>query len=386
MTDRRELTILACGHASADFCQGAVPALIPFLVLRGGMDFKSTGVLLLVMSIASSLLQPVIGARADRHGMAWAVPVGVALGGVGIAAVGVVDGLVARMIAVTIAGLGVALFHPGGARRATRAAAERPGSGLGMFAVGGSVGFALAPALLTPSVLAFGLNGTLVALIPALTVAALLTTTRDAPAQASRQAGDSGVPGRFWLLISVASLRAGAYYGLQTFLAAALIARLGVGTATGNVALTVLLVAGGLGTYLGGRLADRYGYERVLTIALALTLPAVALIELSPGPALAFPAAALAGMAVVGGYTSTVVLGQRMLPRRESFAAGMTLGFAMGAGGLTVALLGPLADSAGPQAALWMSGALAALAVPAALKTGGNRRFARTSAKLPAWH
>jgi hypothetical protein len=54
----------------------------------------------------------------------------------------------------------------------------------------------------------------------------------------------------------------------------------------------------------------------------------------------------------------------------------------MGAGGLTVALLGALADSAGPQAALWVSGGLAALAVPAGLTIGRNRLFAgRPSAK-----
>jgi predicted MFS family arabinose efflux permease len=134
-------------------------------------------------------------------------------------------------------------------------------------------------------------------------------------------------------------------------------------------------VAGGFGTYLGGRLADRYGYELVLTAALALTLPAVALIELSPSPVLAFPAAALAGIAVVGGYTSTVVLGQRMLPRRETFAAGMTLGFAMGRRPHHRHAR-PLADAAGPQAALWISGALATLALPAALKIGGHRLFA----------
>ena len=54
----------------------------------------------------------------------------------------------------------------------------------------------------------------------------------------------------------------------------------------------------------------------------------------------------------------------------------MTLGFAMGAGGLTVAVLGPLADTAGAQAALWISGALATLAVPASLKVGGHRLLA----------
>lgn len=374
MTDRRSLAILSCGHACADFCQGAVPALVPFLVHRAGMDFKSTGALLLVMAIASSLLQPAIGARADRLNMAWAVPAGVALGGLGIAAVGVVDGFIPRVIAVAIAGFGVALFHPGGARRATRAAAERPGSGLGMFAVGGSVGFALAPALLTPSVLAFGLTGTLVALLPTLVIAALLTTTQDAPVTATRQTIREPLPGRFWLLVSVASLRAGAYFGLQAFLAAALISRLDMGEGAANAALTVLLIAGGFGTYVGGRLSDRYGYELILTITLGLTLPAVLLIALSPTPGFAFPAAALAGMAVVGGYTSTVVLAQRMLPRRETFAAGMTLGFAMGVGGLSVALLGALADAAGPETALLTSGALAALAVPAALKIAATTR------------
>jgi hypothetical protein len=35
------------------------------------------------MSIASSLPQPLIGARADRSSMAWAVPAGVPLGGLG---------------------------------------------------------------------------------------------------------------------------------------------------------------------------------------------------------------------------------------------------------------------------------------------------------------
>ena len=75
------------------------------------------------------------------------------------------------------------------------------------------------------------------------------------------------------LLVCVASLRGGAYFGLQAFLAAALIERLEVGAATGNAALTVLLVAGGFGTYLGGRLADRYGYELVLTVTLASRCP-----------------------------------------------------------------------------------------------------------------
>jgi FSR family fosmidomycin resistance protein-like MFS transporter len=210
-------------------------------------------------------------------------------------------------------------------------------------------------------------------------VAALLadqrTRSADPGTDQRTRSGDPGrVPARFALLMGVASLRAGAYFGLQAFLAAAIIDRLDVGTATGNAALTVLLVAGAGGTLAGGRLADRFGHETVLAISLALVLPAVALIEVAPSTVLTFVAAALAGATVVGGYTATVVLGQRLLPRRETFAAGMTLGFAMGAGGLTVAALGPLADGAGPGAALWVSGALAALAAVPALRLATTRQ------------
>ena len=42
--DRRALGLLAAGHACADLCQGAVPALVPFLVAERGL-FAQTGLL-----------------------------------------------------------------------------------------------------------------------------------------------------------------------------------------------------------------------------------------------------------------------------------------------------------------------------------------------------
>ncbi|MEA2170774.1 MAG: transporter, family, fosmidomycin resistance protein [Solirubrobacteraceae bacterium] len=370
LADRRTLIALAAGHACADFCQGAVPALVPFLVHRRGLSFSDTGLLLLVMSFTSSLLQPAIGAWADRREANWMIPAGVAIGGAGIASVGFLHTLPPMLAAVAVAGLGIALFHPAGARRATQAAGDRPGSGLGIFAMVGSAGFTLAPALLTPSILLFGLRGTLIALPPTLVVATLLqkgggpgphpSSPLGGRARPSAVSLGSDRPRAFALLATVASLRAGTYFGLQGFLAAMLIDRLGVSTGTGNAALTVMLAAGAVGTLIGGRLADRYGNRFVLTGALAATPATIVLLQLAPSPAAAIPAAALCGLTVVGGYTSTVVLGQRLLPHHQTLAAGMTLGFAMGAGGITVAALGPLADGAGPAAALWVCAGLAA--------------------------
>jgi len=64
---------------------------------------------------------------------------------------------------------------------------------------------------------------------------------------------------------------------------------------------------------------------------------------------------------VAGSYSATVVLGQELLSARPTLAAGTTLGLAIGAGGLVVAALGPVADAAGPAAALWVVAGLAAL-------------------------
>jgi len=328
--DGGSLRTLAAGHACADFCQGAVPALVPFLIVERGLSYTQTGLLVLVMSVTSSVVQPLVGLWADRTGATWPVPAGVALGGAGIAALGLADEFGAAMVTTAVAGLGIALFHPEGARRATQAAGERAASGLGVFAVGGSAGFALAPVLLTPAVLAFGLPGSAIALLPTLAVALALArlqaAPRPAPSPARRTAGADDRPASFVLLAVVASLRAGAYFVPQAFLAAALVTRLDLSTAAGNAALTALLVAGVVGTLAGGRLADRIGDRAVIRGSLALTVPALGLTLTAPTPALSVVAAALLGFVVVSSYSPTVVLGQELMSSRPSLAAGTTVG------------------------------------------------------------
>ena len=69
---------------------------------------------------------------------------------------------------MVVSGLGVAAFHPEGAKFAGLASRERQGRGMSLFSVGGNAGFALGPLLTTPLVLIFGLSGTLaLAVVPA---------------------------------------------------------------------------------------------------------------------------------------------------------------------------------------------------------------------------
>jgi len=369
----RSLLVLAGGHGSADLCQGAVPAMIPFLISQRGLSLTATTTLLVAMTIASSVLQPLFGWLADRRASGWLMPAALACAGAGIAVAAAVDGFVPMLLAVALSGLGVAAFHPEAARRLEGVDPARRATAMGVFALGGNAGFALAPMLLTPAILLAGLPGAAVVLVPALACAGLLarpdaldglsTGTPTRSEQLTPPGAGADQWGPFARLAAIAALRSGVYFGLQAFIASYFIVHLGASEALGNTALTVMLVAGALGTLAGGRLADRHD-RRVVLAAFLLTIPPLmALLLAFADTAAAMALVALIGFATIGNFSLTVVMGQEYLPRRPALASGITLGLAIGVGGLIAAALGPLTEHIGIPAVLWI---LAALPLPAA--------------------
>lgn len=352
--DRRSIGVLSSGHALVDVCQGSVPALLPFLIARRGYSYSEATALILVMTFASSLLQPLFGLITDRRSISWLLPGGVLLGGLGIAAVGIVDSFAMTLAAVGLAGLGVGAYHPEGARNANFVAGNRRrATAMSLYAVGGNAGFALGPVVVTALVLPFGLGGLVWFALP-MTVGAILLA-RELPridaframaTEGERNGGGRGGRDRWLPFTGVATLagfRSATYFGLQAFVPLYLIAHLGATDAVGNAALTVLLVAGAIGTLAGGRLADRIGMRPVLIGSLAVVPPLIlALLEVSEP--VAFPLLAAIGFFLVGTFSISVVLGQLYLPNRVGLASGVTLGAAIGFGGLVAWLLGLLAD------------------------------------------
>lgn len=351
--DRRSIGVLASGHALVDVCQGAVPAMLPFLIARRGYSYSEATALILVMTFSSSLLQPLFGLITDRRSISWLLPGGILVGGLGIATVGAVSSFPLTLAAVAIAGLGVGAYHPEGARNANYVAGtRRRATAMSLYAVGGNAGFALGPVIVTALVLPLGLGGLVWFALP-MTAGALLLA-RELPRidglrlQTIAAAAGSGKQGRDrWLPFSgvaaVAGFRSATYFGLQAFVPVFLITHMGTTDAVGNAALTALLVAGAIGTLVGGRVADRVGTRPVLIVSLGVVVPLIlALLEVSE--AVAFPLLAAIGFFLVGTFSISVVLGQEYLPNRIGVASGVTLGAAIGFGGLVAWLLGLLAD------------------------------------------
>jgi FSR family fosmidomycin resistance protein-like MFS transporter len=91
----------------------------------------------------------------------------------------------------------------------------------------------------------------------------------------------------------------------------------------------------------------------------------------------AFFLIALVGFTVVGTFSITVVLGQEYLPDRLGMASGVTLGAAIGVGGVFAPLLGFLADAQGINATMWVIAVVpvAALALASTLPADGRLRL-----------
>jgi FSR family fosmidomycin resistance protein-like MFS transporter len=281
--------------------------------------------------------------------------------GAGIALVGLTPGYGAVVALVVVMGLGVAAWHPEGYKTATVVAGDRKATALSWFSLGGNVGIAVGPPLMTALIVGFGTAGTLGMLVPAALVGGLLLValpmfTREITAPRGLRARKDGatMPGAMALLILVVSVRAWASLGFTTFVPFYYVDTLGADPRLVGVLLFVFLGAGALGTVVAGPIADRVGPRPFMTWVLLAALPFGVLFLLSRGP-LAFVMLGLFGAILTSSFSVSVVLGQAYLPRHAGMASGLIVGFAIGLGGAGVTVLGQVADRWGVPTALWIS-------------------------------
>ncbi|WP_202487203.1 MULTISPECIES: MFS transporter [unclassified Streptomyces] len=372
---------MSVGHACVDVYQGAVASLIPFFVAERAYTYAAASGIVLAASLLSSVAQPLFGALTDRRALPWLLPVSTVLGGLGIALSGLTGSYPLTLVFVAVSGIGVAAYHPESARIA-RIAGRGSHIAMSWFSLGGNLGFAAAPILVTAVVSTGGLHHSPLLVIPALAGSVLClpvlralgrtrrVTRAAGPAQTTKTPGTdtdtasnlNSAPNlgtwvgtddktSFVKLSLAVACRSVAFIGLSTFLAFYVRQRTGGGPAAGTAALAVLYLGGAVGTVLGGRLADRWDRVTAVRRSYLLSVAAVAGVVFVPGPAVyVFVALTSAGLYVP--FSLQITLGQDYLPSRVGTASGITLGLAVSIGGLASPLMGGLADATSLRTAL----------------------------------
>jgi FSR family fosmidomycin resistance protein-like MFS transporter len=371
LTERKRLAFLTSTHVVDDLYQGAVPALLPFLAIERHYSYARLTGITLAATFLASVVQPGFGALTDKYrNLGWLVAAGVLVAGLGIGLSGLGDSYLITWVAVAASGIGVAAYHPE-ATRTARGLAGDSTQAMSWFSVGGNLGIALGPVIVTPVLLATRLHGTPLLALPAVVMAAVLAVRRPWRGAESGRHGPRGHgsgarrPGRgaasqdqgddwrgFARLTLVVVLRSVAYFGIASLLALFAIRHFREPAAVGSAALTTFIGAGVIGTLGGGWLADRWQRVGVLRLGYGLSAVAAVLLVTAPDIAVLFVAAFALGIVLFAPFAVQVTLGQDFLPNRIGVASGVTLGLAVSAGGVAAPLFGLLADSQGLTTAL----------------------------------
>ena len=367
--------LMSLGHFCSDINQGALSAVLPFLIAAHGYSYATAASLVMISNLVGSAVQPLIGYLSDKRSTTWAIPIGVLMAGSGIALTGFTSNFLGLCFAVVISGTGVSLFHPQAVKLVNYASeADNRARSIGIFSFGGSLGFSLGPMLVSTAILSAGMHGTAVFFAIALTSCAIFFSQyrRMAALSAGRARGGSGGGrsgsddwGAFGRLCFTIFGRSIMMCGMNTFLALYWIHELGQTERVGSAMLSVYYAMGAICTLIGGRLADRFGCRRMTKISIAMFIPSVLLLVFTRNT---FIAAALMLPIVASiyySYSPVVVLGQQYLPNHVGFASGVTMGLAVSIGGIMAPVLGMIADRFSLPAAFCTMAAIALIPLAA---------------------
>ncbi|APM39464.1 MFS transporter [Clostridium kluyveri] len=353
--------LLTFGHFVADFYQGALPALLPFLVSDKHFSYAAAAFLIFSANVSSSIIQPLFGICSDKISVPWTLPLGVLLAGISFGMSGAVDNYWVMAVFIALSGVGIASFHPEGVKLANTFAGENKATGVSRFAAGGNIGFAVSPIITTEVLLLFGLKGTIILALPALVMCIVfliqlpkLTKNKgQATVKKEVQAKntvDEWKP--FSRLTATLTCRAMIFFGLNAFLPLYWIHVLNQSKRGGSIALSTLIIVGAVGTLIAGRMADKFGNRRVIMAGFLTLIPLLFIFINVRNVILATLLLIPIGLSLYAPYSPMVVLGQKYLPNHMGLASGVTLGLAVTMGGVISPVLGWISDNYGIHTAL----------------------------------
>jgi FSR family fosmidomycin resistance protein-like MFS transporter len=361
------LMLLCLGHCVTDIYNGSLPVILPFLKAKLDLSYTTAGVILIASNVASSVVQPLFGYYSDKKEKPFLLPLGCLLAGTGFALLSLASSYALVLVLVLLSGLGVAAFHPEGFKTASFFTGKRAATGMSLFSVGGNLGFAIAPILCLFVIKHFGLDYLPVMIIPAVLFVIVLLifwkkisvpdhVTAGRKKNAAKEA-PKGAYRALSMVIAAVVMRSWIQFGLITYVPFYYIDYLKADPLYAGQLLSVFLISGVAGTLGGGQVADRWGHKRLFAASLGLSGLIFPLIFFTTGFMLLMVFAVL-GFVLVASFGVTTVMSQRLLPNNIGMASGLTVGFAIGTGGVGVTLLGVIADAYGVPAAFQCIGVL----------------------------
>lgn len=378
--------MMMLGHFCTDINQGALPAILPFLIVHNNVSYAAAAGLIFAANFVSSVIQPLFGYLGDKRSYPQLMALGIFLAGFGLGVIGFLEDYRLIFLCAAISGVGIALFHPEGSRVANIVSGKKKGSGMSFFSFGGSLGFAAGPILVSFFISVWGLKGTLALIVPSLAMSLVVLLSCKTIKRFKSEIGIQKVSkkpkrlqddwGAFCKLSLAVFCRSIVSYGLITFIPIYFVKVLRQTETFVDLNLTLFAAFGAAATLFGGRFADRYGFNRIVKICFLTLLPFILLFLQADNVLLAVLLIVPMAIALNGTGSAMIVMGQSFLPSKIGFAAGIIIGLGVSVGGVAMPFIGFIGDRFGLHLAMYILAFFAFLALVFAFiipKYGSNK-------------
>jgi FSR family fosmidomycin resistance protein-like MFS transporter len=352
------LAAISFCHLLNDMMQSLLPALYPMLKSSYRLSFTQIGLLTFTFQFTASLLQPLVGAFADRSPRPYSLATGMGFTLVGLVLLGFADSYPLLLTAAALIGTGSSVFHPESSRVARMASGGKHGLAQSVFQVGGNLGTSAGPLLAAFIVLPHGQSSVawfaaaaLLGMLVLINVGHWYRThgiTRLADAAAGRAPGTPRRQVAAVLAVLLALVFSKYVYlaSISSYYTFYLIEHFHVSVRGSQLLLFVFLASAAIGGMIGGPLGDRIGSKYIIWASIVGVLPFTLLL---PHASLFWTAVLTVpiGLILASAFPAIVVYAQDLLPGRTGTVAGLFFGLAFGMGSVGAAVLGKLADHLG---------------------------------------
>jgi FSR family fosmidomycin resistance protein-like MFS transporter len=354
------LAAISFCHLLNDMMQSLLPALYPMLKSSYHLSFGQVGLLTFTFQFTASLLQPLVGAMADRSPRPYSLAAGMGFTLVGLVLLAFADTFTLLLVAAALIGTGSAVFHPESSRVARMASGGKHGLAQSVFQVGGNLGSAAGPLLAAFIVLPHGQSSvawfSAVALLGMFLLFNVGHWYKEHGITRLKAAAAGSVSGRprAHVLAAIAVLMALVFSkyvylaSITSYFTFYLIDHFQVSVRSAQLHLFVFLASAAAGGFIGGPLGDRLGSKYIIWASILGVVPFTLLLphaNLFWTGVLTVPI----GLIIASAFPAIVVYAQDLLPGRTGTVAGLFFGLAFGMGSVGAAVLGRLADEIGVE-------------------------------------
>ena len=350
----------AIGHGINDIYWFLLPSILPLIIDRFGLRYRSGGLVLTAYLMVIALFSTILGKWSDSVDRQRILGFGFILSAIGMTLAGIMDSMAAFVVLLLVAAVGTSSFHPVGLALIDETAHSRRGAVFGFFEFWGFLAvcamFFLNSILLKKFewqtiILFMGSSGFFMAL------PFLFRKEHHGPNQTNEQVNPASLKNEgsaqlLILFLVTITLRFFSITAVINFMTTFLVHEIEATPGLANLMAGFVFLGGMLFTPLSGVLSDRFKPMNLFLITTGLCAPAIALLSLPSKAWIITILLFLAGIIFYGTSPPMDILLSRL---SGSIGKGQAFGYIMSVfaviTALSPALFGMLADRVGLRTA-----------------------------------